>query len=133
MVSYDAIVVGAGHNGLVAGAYLAKAGLRTLILERRGSVGGAGVTEESHPRFRASTLAYTSGLFRPEIKEELQLAKFGLEEHVHDPGLFLPFPDRRYILWRPDAAWNAREVAKFSEADVKALPKYDAFWQEFAE
>ena len=82
MASYDAIVVGAGHNGLVAGAYLAKAGLKTLILERRGLVGGACVTEEIHPGFHVSTLSYTCGLFRPEIKEELQLAKFGLEEHV---------------------------------------------------
>ena len=133
MASYDAIVVGAGHNGLVAGAYLAKAGLKTLILERRGMVGGACVTEEIHPGFHVSTLSYACGLFRPEIKEELQLAKFGLEEHVHDPALFLPFPDRRYILWRPEAAWNLREVAKFSEADAKALSKYDAFWEEFAE
>ena len=133
MAGYDAIVVGAGHNGLVAGAYLAKAGLRTLILERRGIVGGACVTEEIHPGFRASTLAYTCGLFREEIKSELQLGKFGLEEHPHDPALFLPFPDRRYIMWRPDSAWNRKEVAKFSEADAKALPRYDAFWEEFAE
>lgn len=133
MPSYDAIVVGAGHNGLVAGTYLAKAGLRTLILERRGIVGGACVTEEVLPGFRVSSLSYTSGLFRPEIKEDLQLARFGLEEHVHDPALFLPFPDRRHILWRPDPAWNAQEVARFSEADARALPRYDAFWEEFAE
>ena len=107
--------------------------LTRLILERRGIVGGARATEEIHPGFHVSTLSYACGLFRPEIKEELQLAKFGLEEHVHDPALFLPFPDRRYILWRPEAAWNLREVAKFSEADAKALSKYDAFWEEFAE
>jgi phytoene dehydrogenase-like protein len=133
MVSYDAIIVGAGHNGLVAGAYLAKAGLKTLILERRALVGGACVTEEIHPGFRVSALSYTCSLFRPEIKEDLELARFGLEEHVHDPAGFLPFPDRRYTLWRPDAAWNTREVAKFSEADARALPRYDAFWDEFAE
>jgi phytoene dehydrogenase-like protein len=133
MAAYDAIVVGAGHNGLIAGAYLAKAGLRTLILERRKVVGGACVTEEIHPGFRVSTLSYTCGLLRPEIKEDLQLAKFGLEEHVHDPAMFLPFPDRRYILWRPDSAWNTKEVAKFSEADAAALPKYESFWEGFAE
>ena len=133
MASYDAIVVGAGHNGLVAGAYLARAGLKTLILERRRTVGGACVTEEIHPGFRVSSLSYTCGLFRPEIKEDLQLARFGLEEHAHDPAMFLPFPDRRYILWRLDSAWTAREVAKFSELDAKALPRYDAFWEEFAE
>jgi phytoene dehydrogenase-like protein len=133
MVGYDAIVVGAGHNGLVAGAYLAKAGLRTLILERRAIVGGACVTEEVHPGFRVSSLSYTCGLFRPEIKEDLQLKRFGLEEHVHDPAMFLPFPDGRHILWRPDAAWNLKEVARFSEADAEALPKYEAFWEGFAE
>ena len=133
MASYDAIVVGAGHNALVAGANLAKVGLKTLNLERRGIVGGACVTEEVAPGFRVTSLSYTCGQFRPEIKDELQLAKFRLEEHLHAPPLFLPIPDRRNILGRTAAAWNRKEVAKFSEADANALPKYDAFWEEFAE
>src|SRR5207249_2636480 len=73
MASMDAVIVGGGHNGLVAAAYLAKAGLHVLVLERRSIVGGACVTEEIHPGFRASTLAYTCGLLRPEIKADLDL------------------------------------------------------------
>ncbi|HKW43877.1 MAG TPA: NAD(P)/FAD-dependent oxidoreductase [Thermoplasmata archaeon] len=129
----DAIVVGGGHNGLVAAAYLAKAGLQVTVLERRSIVGGACVTEEIHPGFRVSTLAYTCGLFRPEIKEDLQLASFGLEEHAHDPSMFLPFPDRHYLLYRPDPEWNRQQVAQFSKADAAAWPRYEAFWEEFAE
>lgn len=133
MPLHDVLVIGAGHNGLVAAAYLAKAGLRTLVLERRPMVGGACVTEEIHPGFRASTLAYACGLLRPEIKTDLELTRFGLEEHPFDPSLFLPFPDRRYLLYRPDLGSNEREVARFSKADARALAKYDRLWKEFAQ
>ncbi len=133
MASYDAVIVGGGHNGLVAAAYLARAGLKTLVLEKRPIVGGSSVTEEIHPGFRVNTLAYTCGLFRPEIKEDLQLARFGLEEHVYDPSAFLPFPDRRYLLYRHDLDWNVKQIEKFSKADAKAYPKYEAFWEEFGE
>ncbi len=117
----------------MAAAYLAKAGLDVLVLERRPIVGGACVTEEIHPGFRVSTLAYVCGLLRPEIKADLQLASFGLEEHVYDPATFLPFPDQRYLLYRNDSAWNGDQIAKFSKADAKAWPKYERFWEEFAE
>src|SRR6266571_7441449 len=133
MIRQDAIIVGGGHNGLVAAAYLAKAGLKTLVLERRPIVGGACVTEEIHPGFRVSTLAYTCGLFRPEIKEDLQLSSFGLEEHVYDPSSFLPFPDHRYLLYRLDPEWNRKQIERFSAADAVAWPKYERFWEEFAE
>jgi len=133
MAPVDAIIVGGGHNGLVAAAYLAKAGLRVLVLERRPIVGGASVTEEIHPGFRVSTLAYTCGLLRPEIKRDLDLARFGLEEHPNDPSSFLPFPDGRFILYRHDPAWNHGQVAKFSRADARALPRYERFWADFAE
>jgi phytoene dehydrogenase-like protein len=133
MAQTDAIVVGGGHNGLVAAAYLAKAGLRVVVLERRPIVGGACVTEEIHPGFKVSTLAYVCGLLRPEIKADLELASFGLEEHAYDPALFHPFPDRRFLLYRNDPAGNQGEVARYSKADAAALPRYEKFWEGFAE
>src|SRR2546425_632738 len=129
MARTDAIVVGGGHNGLVAAAYLAKAGLHVMVLERRPIVGGACVTEEIHPGFKVSTLAYVCGLLRPEIKADLDLASFGLEEHAYDPALFHPFPDRRFFLYRNDPAWNQQEVARCSKADATALPRYEKFWE----
>src|SRR5437016_5929534 len=133
MASTDAIVVGGGHNGLVAAAYLAKAGLHVVVLERRPMVGGACVTEEIHPGFKVSTLAYVCGLLRPEIKADLELTSFGLEEHAYEPALFHPFPDRRYLLYRNDSAANQREIARYSKADAEALPRYEKFWEGFAE
>src|SRR2546427_804545 len=133
MASTDAIIVGGGHNGLVAAAYLAKAGLKVLVLERRSMVGGACVTEEIHPGFRASTLAYTCGLLRPEIKADLDLPAFGLDEHVHDPSVFQPFPDGRFLLYRNDEEPNRKQIAKFSKKDAAAWPRYTHFWDEFAE
>jgi len=133
MAIWEALIVGGGHNGLVAAAYLAKAGLRVLVLERRPIVGGACVTEEIAPGFKVSTLAYVCGLLRAEIKADLDLVSFGLEEHAYDPALFHPFPDRRYLLYRNDPRANQREVARFSKADAEALPLYEKFWQGFAE
>ncbi|MBL8669738.1 MAG: NAD(P)-binding protein, partial [Alphaproteobacteria bacterium] len=76
---YDAIVVGGGHNGLTAAAYLGKAGLRTLVLERRGVIGGAAVTEEFHPGYRNSLASYTVSLLRSEIIADLELKRHGLQ------------------------------------------------------
>src|SRR3989454_11781995 len=84
-----------------------------------------------HPGFRASTLAYTCGLFRPEIKADLDLASFGLEEHPYDPSQFLPFPDRRFLLFRKDLAWNEKQSARFSTKDADALGKDGRFWGGF--
>src|SRR5882762_11671599 len=79
MAKYDTIIIGGGHNGLVAACYLAKAGLKTLVLERRGIVGGASVTEEIHPGFRCSTLAHAAGPVAPQVSADLELSRFGLE------------------------------------------------------
>src|SRR3989442_13355876 len=133
MALIDAVIVGGGHNGLVAAAYLAKAGVKVLALERRSIVGGACVRQEIEPGFGASTLAYTCGVLRPEIKVALDLASFGLEDHVYDPYLCQPFPDGRFLLYRNEEDWNRKQMAKFSQKDAAAWPRYARFWDEFAE
>src|SRR5206468_1772991 len=107
-------------NGLVAAAYLAKAGLKVLVLERRRIVGGASVTEEVFPGVRFSRLAYSAGLLRPEVIRDLDLPRFGYEVHPFDPQFFLPFPNGDSILLWNDADRNHRELARFSKRDADA-------------
>src|SRR5437773_8614090 len=116
---YDTIIIGAGHNGLVAAAYLARAGRKVLVLERREMVGGACVTEEIWPGFKVSTAAYVNSLLRPEIIRELDLKKHGFELLPRNPSSFTPFPDGRHLLLGPDADLNRREVSKFSAKDAE--------------
>src|SRR3989475_1825142 len=130
---WDAIVVGGGHNGLVAAAYLAKAGRRVLVVERRPIVGGACITEEVFPGVKFSRLAYSAGLLRPEIIRDLELARFGYEAHPFDPQFFLPFPNGNSLLLWNDAERNEKELARFSRKDAAAYPKYVAFWTEVME
>src|SRR5689334_16218239 len=105
--TYDAIVVGAGHNGLTAAAYLARAGLNTLVLERRDVVGGCCITEEIAPRCRVSTTSYIASMLRPEVIQDLKLAEYGLRMVPCDPAIQVPFLDGQVVPW-----WVARERAK---------------------
>lgn len=120
----DALIIGGGHNGLVCAWYLARAGLKVHILERRSLVGGAAVTEEFHPGFRNSTASYTVSLLQPKIIGDMRLRDWGLQI-VHRPlANFLPFDERRYLKLGGGLERTQAEVAKFSERDARTLPAY---------
>ena len=122
-VRYDAIIIGGGHNGLTAAAYLARAGRKVVVLERRHVLGGAAVTEEVFPGFHFSVCSYVVSLLRPEIIRELDLARHGLEILPLD-GTFTPMPNGDY-LWRVnDHAKTHREIARHSRLDAEAYDEY---------
>ncbi len=124
MSNLDAIIVGAGHNGLTCAAYLGMAGLRVRVFERRDVVGGACVTEEFHPGFRSSTAAYTVSLLQPKVTEDLKLHQRGLRLVERRAQNFLPLPDGRYLL--TGQGRTEREIAKFSAKDAARYPAYQA-------
>ncbi len=121
---HDALIIGGGHNGLVCAAYLAAAGLKVVVLERRGVLGGAAVTEEFHPGFRNSTASYTVSLLNPQVIADLRLAEHGLRVVERPFSNFLPLPDgRAFRLGGPD---GLAQVARFSRRDAERLPDYYA-------
>ena len=130
---YDTIIVGAGHNGLVTAAYLARAGQSVLVLERRELVGGACVTEEIWPGFKTSTASYVNSLLRPRIIRELELHRHGFEMLPRDPSSFTPFPDGRYLMLGPDRGMCHREIAKFSTRDAERYDAYEAMLERVAD
>jgi phytoene dehydrogenase-like protein len=122
----DVLIIGAGHNGLVCAAYLAAAGLSVRVVERRGVVGGAAVTEEFHPGFRNSTASYTVSLLNPQVIRDLDLHARGLKIVERDISNFWPLGSREgeYLKLTFDAARNAQEFARLSPKDAAALPRY---------
>jgi phytoene dehydrogenase-like protein len=126
----DAIVVGGGHNGLVCAFYLARAGLKVTLLERRSVVGGAAVTEEFHPGFRNSVASYTVSLLNPKVIAEMDLAAYGLRIIERRLANFLPLNDRQYLA--VGGARTSQEVAKFSRADADRLEAYAGRLEEVA-
>jgi phytoene dehydrogenase-like protein len=122
---YDAVIIGAGHNGLVCGAYLARKGFKVCLLERRELAGGAAVSEAVWPGYRVSTASYTMALLQPRIIQDLELARYGYEIVVPPPMLHL-YGDGRSLVFRAEGEQLTRDIARIDEADAKAYGKYRA-------
>ncbi|HYL98746.1 MAG TPA: NAD(P)/FAD-dependent oxidoreductase [Blastocatellia bacterium] len=123
--TYDAIIIGAGHNRLVTAAYLARAGLSVLVLERRSVIGGASVTEEPWPGYKVSTLSYLCSLLQPTIINELNLGAYGYQLYPKDPSFFTAFPDGRHLFFWCDLKKTQEELARFSPRDAAAYPAFE--------
>jgi phytoene dehydrogenase-like protein len=132
-MGYDAVVIGAGHNGLVAAAYLAQGGWKVGVLEGREVLGGCSSTEELWPGFRVSPAAYVISLFLPQIIDKLELRRHGLEILPRDPSSFTPLPDGRFLLLGHDGESNRESIAQFSERDADTYARYEAFLTNVAE
>jgi phytoene dehydrogenase-like protein len=129
---YDIIILGGGHNGLVAAAYLARAGLKVLLLERRDVLGGACVTEELFPGYRFSACSYFCYLLQAKVIEDLELRRHGFEVYHIDPWRFLPLPDgNRLLLW-DGVEQTQEEIGRFSKRDASNYPAWNAFWERAA-
>jgi phytoene dehydrogenase-like protein len=126
MPNYDIIIIGGGHNGLVASWYLAKAGLRTVVLERREIVGGAAITEGLHPGFHCSTLAHAVGPLRPQVVSDLQLKSHGLEFIEPSVRATALHPDGQALSIHTDTAKTVRELEKFSAHDAARYPEFES-------
>ena len=118
---------------MVCANYLARAGWKVLVLERRSLVGGSCVTEELWPGYKVSTAAYVVSLLLPEIERDLELARYGYKVLPRNPSSFTPLDDGRYLFLGPDPELNSREIAKFSQRDAAAFPRYEAFLERVAE
>jgi len=126
MPKYDAIIIGGGHNGLVTAAYLARAGRKVLVLERRELVGGCAVTEELWPGYRVSSGAYLTSLMQERVIRDLELPRYGYQVDAKDPAFFSVFPDGRHFFMWQDRAKTLAEISKFSQHDAEVYPAYEA-------
>ena len=131
-MKYDAAIIGGGHNGLVTAAYLARAGRKVIVLERRELVGGCAVTEEVWPGYKVSVASYLTSLMQEKVIRDLELEKFGYKVDAKDPAFFSPFPDGRHLFMWQDERKTLAEVAKFSKRDAEAMPKFEAFLERIA-
>ncbi len=120
----DIVIIGGGHNGLVTAFYLAKAGFKPLVLERRPQVGGAAITDEFHPGFRCSTLAHTAGPIRPDIVRGMQLEKHGLRLITPETCVTALSPDGRALSLYQDENKSAQQIAAFSQKDAAKYPEF---------
>jgi phytoene dehydrogenase-like protein len=124
------VIIGGGHNGLVTAFYLAKAGFKPLVLERRAQPGGAAITEEFHPGFRCSTLAHAAGPLRPDILRDMQLEKHGLNLITPEIGVVSLSPDGRALILYNDGRKAAQEISKFSQKDAVKYPEFqESLWK----
>src|SRR5262249_27448979 len=124
MAKYDAVIVGGGHNGLITAFYLARAGLKTLVLERRPVVGGAAITDEFHPGFRSSTLAHFAGPLRDDVAREMQLARHGVQTLRPEAQVCALAPDGRALVSFDGFPKLASEISKFSRQDADAYGQF---------
>jgi phytoene dehydrogenase-like protein len=128
----DVVVVGGGHNGLACAAYLARAGLDVLVLERRRILGGAAATEETWPGYRISSASYVVSLLPPDIVRELELRRFGYDVSIVTPDYFCPFPDGTSLTLWGDPARDRANIARFSERDAAAYVEFDSYFDRVA-
>lgn len=128
----DVVIIGGGHNGLACAAYLAKAGLDVLVLEKRGVVGGAAATEEPWPGYRVSSASYVVSLMPPQVVRELDLKRFGYEVSIISPDYFVPFPDGTSLTLWGDVERDAAAIGRFSERDAAAYVAFDRYFDRVA-
>ena len=128
----DVVIIGGGHNGLACAAYLAKAGLDVLVLEKRGVVGGAAATEEPWPGYRVSSASYVVSLMPPQVVRELDLKRFGYEVSIVTPDYFVPFPDGSALTLWGDVERDAAAIGRFNEHDAAAYVEFDRYFDRVA-